>query len=244
MGKGDRMKVTVITATGDRPLCLDLLSRWMENQTLKPDQWIVVDDGNEIYIPNQWCDYIYRKRKENEPECTLNLNLMRALQNVQGDVILFCEDDEYYAPDYIKTMTERIKGFSAVGICKSKYYHLPMRTYFVHPNKDHASLAQTGIMTGVLKNQVHILDGNPFIDVRLWRELKSQGCLFDDGQENCLYVGMKGMPGRKGVGWGHKGIGRIDPNLAMLKKWIRREKDFKAYAELKLNWKSRRTAHG
>ena len=37
------MKVTALTCTGDRPVCLELLTRWIKNQTFKVDQWLVVD---------------------------------------------------------------------------------------------------------------------------------------------------------------------------------------------------------
>ena len=37
--------ITVITPTGDRPLAFSLCRKWIFNQTIKPDQHIIVDDG-------------------------------------------------------------------------------------------------------------------------------------------------------------------------------------------------------
>jgi len=41
--------ITAITPTGDRPLALALCQQWMDAQTVRPDQWIVVDDGKIPY---------------------------------------------------------------------------------------------------------------------------------------------------------------------------------------------------
>lgn len=38
--------VTVITPTADQPTGIALLERYMARQTVKPDAWIVADDGN------------------------------------------------------------------------------------------------------------------------------------------------------------------------------------------------------
>jgi hypothetical protein len=41
---------------------------------------------------------------------------------------------------------------------------------------------------------------------------------------------MKGLPGRTGIGAGHKGAGIKDINKSMLNKWVRKE-DIKYYLE-------------
>ena len=250
------MKVTAITATGDRHMCLNLLSKWISNQTLRPNQWLIVDDGKEPFMPNMNCDYIYRKPQGSDPKHTLMLNLKTALKHVEGDIVLFMEDDEYYAPDYVKTMVDKIQGHELVGICKSKYYHLPARKYFVHPNQDHASLAQTGMVKEYLPRFETLLEGDSFIDLRMWCDIANKtrveshyrnipmnpngvvignrrGYLFDDGLSDCLYVGMKGMPGRAGIGSGHRCFpGVLDSNGEILKKWM--PKDCQTYLNLNL----------
>lgn len=246
------MKISVLTCTGDRPISLNLLSRWMKHQTKQPDQWLIIDDGKEPFIPTLDCDYVYRVPQDNDPLHTLNANIQYAFPYIKGDVILFCEDDEYYAPTYIETMINKLSSHEMVGICKSKYYHLPSRTYHIHINTDHASLAQTGITFSFLKEHQSLIAGDPFIDIRLWQEATKiqsgkkkpflpkgtsmgKAFLFDDGLQNCLYVGMKGLPGRRGIGSGHKGVGRIDPHLKILKQWISKDEDFQAYANLKID---------
>ena len=246
------MKVTALTCTGDRHICIDLMAKWMGHQTRKPDQWLVIDDGQVPFSPTMDCDYVYRSPQKSDPKLTLGVNLEFAIPYIKGDVILFCEDDEYYAPNYVEEMSTKIRGHEAVGLCRSKYYHLPTRTYHVHNTLGHASLAQTGIVRDYLPRLKDLLVGDSFIDLRLWEDVSGQkvvvgsrrsfqrefplnrgrGFLFDDGL-NCLYVGMKGMPGRKGIGAGHRGVGLSDPYYDVLKRWI--PKDYRVYLDLKLS---------
>lgn len=234
------MKITALTCTGDRKICLELLTKWIKNQTMKVDQWLVVDDGKEPFMPTMDCDYIYRTPQRDDPAQTLNTNLEYALPHVTGDIVLFMEDDEYYAPNYVETMVAKIQGHEAVGLCNSKYYNMMYKTFYVHNTRDHASLAQTGVVKEYLPTLKALLKGDPFIDIRIWAEIggrdmswkkapfinkeldvnNGRGLLFDDGDKNCLYVGIKGMPGRKGIGAGHKGGGRVDPNHQTLRQWM------------------------
>lgn len=223
-----------VTCTGDRPICMDLLTRWVKHQTLPITRWLIIDDGRVPYVPTMNCDYIYRKPQSSDPKHTLNLNIRTALPYIKEDIVCWLEDDEYYAPKYIETMVAKIKGHDAVGIIKSKYYYLPGRTYYVHNTKDHASLAETAITKEFLPKLVTMLDGDPFIDLRIWKEVNGNGCLFDDGAE-CLYVGMKGLPGRPGIGAGHRGGGRKDFQYEVLKKWM--PNDYKFYVDLNLKEK-------
>jgi hypothetical protein len=246
-------RVTALTCTGDRPICLKLLADWINRQSLKVDQWLIIDDGRVPFVPSMNCDYIYRTPQHDDPEQTLNTNIEYAIPFITGDVILFCEDDEFYSKDYVKTMVEKIQGHEAVGICKSKYYNLPFRTYYVHNTRDHASLAQTGIVKEYLPTLKTLLVGDPFIDIRIWEEIggkdlswkkmpfihnelivgNGRGILFDDGMKDCLYVGMKGMPGRKGIGAGHKGAGRSDSRCGVLREWM--PQDYQTYMNLQLS---------
>ena len=233
------MKITLLTCTGDRPLCFSLLERWLSQQTVKYTQWLVVDDGKIETKPRIKCDYIRRTPLPIDPQFTLSLNIQTALPFIDGDIILFCEDDEYYAPKYVEVMSNYLRDFQVVGICHSKYYHLPSFRYYVHLNNDHASLAQTGIQKSFLDELNPLLDGDSFVDIRIWERAiggklrwntapfipsgmpfnNNKGFLFQDNVQP-LYVGMKGMPGRGGIGSGHKGIGSLDADQRILKMWM------------------------
>jgi hypothetical protein len=110
-------------------------------QTRKPDQWIVVDDGNIPHAPACACDYIRRQPQPDDPRHTMIINMKAAIPHITGDFVLIMEDDEYYAPRYIEEMAKRLQEFEIVGIGRSKYYHVPARRCLRHDNLGHASLA-------------------------------------------------------------------------------------------------------
>ena len=181
-----------------------------------------------------------------------------ALDRVEHEKIIIMEDDEYYAPNYIEEMTRRLELFELVGIGRSKYYHLPTFQHYSHKNMGHASLAQTAFRRSFLPEVKQQLAGDFFFDIRIWRLVNGfkadhleipqhiperisddkRGFVFQDLES--LYVGMKGMPGRGGIGSGH--IPKVDsgynPNSwyindvdkSVLRKWIIKEEDFQTYA--------------
>jgi len=236
--------VTVITLTGDRPLAFALCKLWMSGQTLKPDQWIVVDDGKTPLVPTPEMTYIRREPRRDDPSHTMILNMRAALPAIAGEKILFLEDDEYYAPRYVEEMARRLEEYEVVGIARSKYYHLPTGGFLRHSNMDHASLAQTGFRGSFLPEFAMLLKGDMFLDIRIWKKVgntqklkwgeetcvvgerivgNGRGLLFDDGIESNLYVGMKGLPGRMGIGCGHreyKEYLKDTPDREVLRRWI------------------------
>ena len=52
--------ITAITPTGDRHLAFALCQRWMSQQTVKPGQWIVIDDGKIPMQPLMPMEYVRR----------------------------------------------------------------------------------------------------------------------------------------------------------------------------------------
>src|SRR5664280_1573415 len=230
-GKSNSMTTTCITLTGDRPVAFGLCQKWMAAQTIKCDQWVVVEDGKvpmrEPFTP--LVTHIRREPQKNDPAVTMLLNLKEALKVVTGDYILVWEDDEYYHPTYIEEMVKRLKSHEAAGIGNSKYYHLA-GGYRIHNNMTHASLAQTAFRKGLIHVLQSVFSGDNFIDIRFWK--KVNGFIFDDGEKNPLYVGIKGLPGRSGIGMGHAidSYYDQDKNHAILKKWI--PKDYQVYLDI------------
>lgn len=221
--------VTVITPTGDRPLAFALCRHWMEMQTQRPDQWIVVDDGKVPLHPTPVMTYIRRAPQPNDPPHTLNLNLKTAIPYIKGSKILVMEDDEYYAPKYVETMARELEMSEIVGIQQAKYYHLPTGGYAQLANTIHASLAQTGFKDTFI-GELNVLVDQPsghYLDMRLWQKAMAEqrAYLFLD-QNDSLYVGIKGLPGRMGMGLGHDptsyGESR-DTTRVVLKKWAGRD---------------------
>ena len=236
--------ITAITPTGDRPVAFELCRRWVEHQTVRPDQWIVVDDGRQPMDPSvlpPFALYLRREPGPKDPRHTVTVNIAQALPHIAGEKILILEDDEYYAPGYVEAMARALEGHDIVGLGDSKYYHLPSGGWERWGNMDHASLAQTGIrdsLLGVFAGCVAQGMEKYWLDDRLWKHVQANRSgvrilVFADHEES-LYVGMKGLPGRNGICVGHNpgtyrkhvdGEGR-----PQLRAWI--PKDWPVYLEL------------
>ena len=226
--------ITAITPTGDRPLAISLLKRWVNNQARKPDQWVVVDDGKKPIAAHEGITYVRREPKPNDPRFTLSENLRAALPHIRGDIILILEDDEYYAPNYIAEVAKRFRpDREVVGPGRSRYYHLPSGGYMVIGNMGHASLAQTAFRKSFVPTLKLILKpGKLYIDFAVWQYAKRRksGHVFYDAKP--IYVGIKGLPGRTGIGRGHdrKIYRKFDTGRSVLKQWMPR--DYQTYLDL------------
>lgn len=233
--------VTCITPTGDRFLALDLCRKWIFNQTMHPDLHVIVDDGKvPSFIGNlkPYEMYVRREPKLSDPKHTLVVNVDFAMKYLKEGKVFFIEDDEYYSPDYISIMSKQLDMFDFVGIGCSKYYHLPTGGWQQHLNMDHASLAQTCFnmsYVDLVSKCVSKGMSQNWLDDNIWREVRKsksiKSCIFKD--EVSLYCGMKGLPGRAGIGIGHnlKVYKNHDSqDRVKLKEWVL--KDYTTYISL------------
>lgn len=225
-------EVSLITCTGSRPEALALCEQYILNQTVKRDsEWIIVDDSSEMLPANktifQHNGYTLVKkffrgpRKWEEGLNTHRFNMEEAIKHVKGKYIFFWEDDDLYKPAYIETMLELLKHADIVGEAKAKYYNLELPGFKELHNYRHASLCQTAIKRSVLplvKEAVN--SGEMYFDVHLWRNVQEKRIPYLLFAESNLVIGIKGMPGRAGIGVGHKNKDYLfDPGLAKLGEW-------------------------
>jgi len=201
----EKIVTTLITPTGDRPEAFELTRRWIGEQTEKPDQWIVVDDGS-IPLPihlRVGVDYIRRNPSKGEG-CTLNINLATSLPHIKGRKIFFIEDDDWYGPDYIKTMLEYLETYDLVGEGNARYFNLPAMKAHKVSNFVHISLCQTGFNSPLLPTFAKCISGDPYIDKRFWDAvLENKHIFLDLDDELHLHCSLKGLKGRGGIGLGH-----------------------------------------
>lgn len=228
------MSLTIITPTGDRPLAFALCQNWVRKQTLQPDQWIVIDDGKIPTKPFVSVQYVRREPRPDDPQQTLILNLKTAVPLIKGDKVMIIEDDEYYAPEYLEEMALRLDQHEVAGIARAKYYHLPTGGYQQIANTKHSSLAQTGFRSSFVPKFSEIWEGDPSLDMRIWQKVgQNQGLLFVDAFKP-LYLGIKGLPGRMGIGVGHNPSFyrnfKDDADRAILRKWV--PQDYQIYLDV------------
>ena len=214
--------VTLITPTGDRFQSFALLETYMGRQTMKFDQWIVVDDCENPTPCNLGQEVVRREPFWKNGDMTLPLNILTALPLVKGDYILIVEDDDWYHPDYIKTMVEHLQNYDLVGEGLAHYYNVFNHQYKIHTNRDHASLCQTGFRNNVkelIQSCVKSNINKKFLDINIWK-LPINKIVFTDSTK-C--VGIKGIKGgRPGIGHGHhNNMGRVDATpFNTLSQWI------------------------
>ena len=221
--------ITLITATGDRPEALALCERYMLRQTFKGRiQWLVIDDGQVSCIPSEGQEYLRREPSAEDRQPTLALNILTLLPFVESDKILFIEDDDWYAPEYISYMFHVLDNVIIAGEGNAIYYNVKERKYYKHGNTGHASLCQTGLRfnedTRKLLQEI-LNTQEKFIDILLWQKINGVKRLVNHEQPFC--VGIKGMPGRKGIGTGHNPNNRYveDFDMIYLEKLIGSDKE-------------------
>jgi hypothetical protein len=166
---------------------------------------------------------------------TLQKNLIEALKIVTGDIIIIIEDDDWYHPNYIKTIEQKFEQPMEqnniphlVGEAIGKYYNIKNYSYLIYNNINHASLCQTAFSYKLIP-QTNILATyfmyERWFDAHLWKFAKCHKLMFLS--KDPLVIGIKGLPGRPGAGEGHnsylqnKTMPFIDKQpFEMLEKWI------------------------
>ena len=223
--------VSIITPTGDRPDCFALLEMWVAAQTADVDiEWIVVDDGDVPTECTMGQRYIRRSRSSNEPDHTLPLNMMAALdEGIEGDYLFVFEDDDYYHPTYIDFYLAMLKSCDLVGEGCARYYHFPAQKWWRLGNMNHASLAQTAMRRSMLPKLAEACKPHtqPFIDLRLWkgarRDRTSLRIHNGSSDQPALHCSLKAMPGRFNnvcIGaFPNRGRYQLDTGCEMLRRW-------------------------
>lgn len=221
------MSITCLTVTGDRPEAFELCRQWMDSQTVKPDQWLVIDDGFDPMPKSLQTNMEYVRRNPTGSEGhTLVPNLLTALPYIKGDKILIVEDDDWYGPEYIHTMSYYLDVYDLVGEGAARYYLTPLMLFRRLHNKYHSSLCQTGFTRKVLPTFEKCIPGNPYVDSRIWAaNVPNRYVFMDESDKLHLHCSMKGLKGRKGIGEGHNATAhninyQLDVGLNQLITWV------------------------
>ena len=229
--------IVLITMTGARPDQFELCARWMKSQTYKGKvTWIIVDDAEPRTTDcvttgfNGWdIRKIYPSPSWVEGQNTQCRNLLAGLEELDRipdvEACLIIEDDDYYKPQYIAEMVNRMGSYDVIGETHTIYYNVNNRTFVRNNNSYHASLFQVAFhprVTDLIKESCYIKT-HEYIDLRIFQLVKNVG-LFRAGD---LAIGMKGIAGRGGIGVGHVMQGIDDFHMKKLQTYI--GADFRLY---------------
>jgi len=197
--------LSVLTPTGARPEAFARCVQLMQRQTIQtPVRWVIVDDGPEpMATPRirDWQIIHIRPVPLWQPgENTQARNLLEGLKCC-GDRVAIVEDDDDYAPWWLETVSRWLDDHDLVGEAPSIYRRLDGSKDRDMGNKRHASLCATAFKgIGVRATFEQICRQNKtMIDVKLWRACK--GRIYP---QQCGVIGIKGYPGRPGIGIGHR----------------------------------------
>jgi hypothetical protein len=227
-------EVTIITPTHDRPAAFALCEKWMGRQIYGMDNvhWIVSDDGKNPVHTNMGQTHVYSGPRDPGPE-SLARNILDAIPLVDSELIIMVEDDDYYPADYIIDIVHKLEFSEICGSIWQRYYNLKTRQWKMMRNGANACLCQTGFRRNLLHKlaeacEAAMKEHSFHIDQQLWKRASHRN-LFFVGSE---VIGMKGLPGEKGLGAGHKPdrSWKSDPELVKLREWV--GGDVKEYRDL------------
>ncbi|MFH2047793.1 MAG: hypothetical protein ABIK92_21920 [Pseudomonadota bacterium] len=240
--------ITFITPTGDRPIALKLCAEFVTSQiTDEKIQWIIADDSikknSESYSQQldiiKTCQegnvdllHITRQPKPEEMKpgngaMSLAQNLIEAIPHVEGDRVLIFEDDDWYSPHRTAIHLKWLETCDIVGPIWQPYYNIEQMSAKVFKSRG-SSLCSTSFrphLLPLLKDTCEScyrrnLKG---IDAGFWSLAQRSGKYRSFISESDIYycVGIKRLPGRTGIGVGHKGHNfEPDLNAKRLRQWV------------------------
>jgi hypothetical protein len=228
--------IALITPTGARPTQIAFCARWMQSQTYKGKViWIIADDClprttdfltdgfreswtiHKIYPQPPW----QHGQNTQGRNLSVAVNFLRHNYNLKDiEAIFIIEDDDFYKPHYLENMMGHIQGYRVTGETHTIYYNVNIRTHVTNQNATWSSLFQTAFTPDAIADFEKCYT-NRFIDSAFFMYKTGVNLFRDDN----LGVGIKGLPGRYGIGAGHNHAFALlpDPNLTYLKMLIGEE---------------------
>lgn len=207
----------------------------MARQTVRVDQWIVADGGATPANTTMGQIHIHDPR----PPGALNFahNLLNGIAACSGELLIIIEDDDWLSETHIERMVAKAAdGYRLIGSEDiQRYYNVAHRCWKMMNNIG-ASLCQTAMRRDLFPLfrktiQECMGRGSYGIDTTLWRAARNDWAF----THQMTVCGIKGLPGRVGLGIGHRPDARwtADRDLSKLREWIGADADL--YAEFRVS---------
>lgn len=198
--------LTLLTATGARPKAWAICEQLMARQDYAgPVRWVVVDDGPQTQMVtfgrDGWTLEIVRPEPFWQPgQNTQARNLAAGLAVIGDERVVVIEDDDYYAPGYLSAVAGWLESAELVGESHARYFNVATGRGHAMRNDGHASLCATACCgPGLVAFRQAVGRRQIFIDLDLWRAQCTKAL-----HDSRMTVGIKGLPGRGGIGAGHR----------------------------------------
>lgn len=216
--------LTLLTCTGARPEAFAICEKLMAAQDYAGQViWIIVDDG-EVPTPvtferEGWEVRVVRPSPRwKQGDNTQARNMRAGLAYVDESArLLVIEDDDYYAPTWLSRMDHELMFADLVGERRARYYNIKTRHYRQLQNMHHSSLCSTA-MKGRAIPVLHEIckRTTKFIDLDLWKDARLRKRLLESND----VVGIKGLPGRGGIGMGHRESFGNPDTVGIFAQWL------------------------
>ena len=219
--------LALITCTADQPTGFALCEHFMQRQTVRGQlqiQWVVVDDGKEPARCTLGQTYIRRSREKScSPAQSLCRNLTLGLNHANAERYAIIEHDDFYGPTHLEDLIVGLVGVDVCGAGSRCYYNVARRCY-KHVRDGAPALCQMGLTPrkkSLLLDVTRAMDRRNWwgIDAAFWRRV-----LMKERRElvRGSVVGIKGLPGKPGIGYGHRPpkSWRRDPDGTKLRELV------------------------
>lgn len=189
-----------------------------------PVRWVIVDDGKEKQLINfsrdNWTlEIVWPEHVWSPGMNTQAANMLAGLERISdNERLVIIEDDDHYASDWLSHVAKQLDKAELVGETHARYYNVHRKVGKCLTNTQHSSLCSTAMRdAGIKRFREVCVPGVKFIDLNLWRS-NAHKYLFSGHR----VTGIKGLPGREGIGMGHKDKfnGVSDNTGTMLYSWV------------------------
>jgi hypothetical protein len=118
----------------------------------------------------------------------------------KNERVIVIEDDDWYSPQYLASIGACLDVDDMVGEAPSRYFNVSTGCGKLLSNDKHSGLCSTAVKGKALEMlRISSKQNVKFIDIKLWKNFHGSKKLYDRG----MVVGIKGLPGRQGIGCGH-----------------------------------------
>ena len=233
----DDYNVTLLTCTGGRQQTFTKLEEWVARQTLRPKNWVVVDDVEEATAIESRV-HLIRPTPFWEPgQMTYARNFKLGLEYIKKNLqepnwIAMFEDDDWYHPQYLEHYIPLLENAREDGILMGGefaniYYHVGYRRWKrVGMAARNATMAATIFHSDLIPEIEAVLNGYDglSLDLQMFHNIPQNKWVVYDTD---YVVGIKGTPAtRCGGTHSHtahtvaRGGWRDDLDCAQLRKFI------------------------
>ncbi len=202
------MNVCALTPTGMRPEGMALLGEYINAQTYSGAlTWVIVDDCEPATRVPKMRDMFHVKHLRPNWRWRPGLNtqaqsMALGLRDINDATVFVLEDDDIYLPTYIETMLTAIENHELIGERVSRYYNVATCRWRTLKGHHHASMSSTVCRGRALEHMKTVCSRGrkTMLDVTLWKTFAGDKALLSTSN----VIGIKGLPGRPGVGVGHR----------------------------------------